>query len=379
MDIVFIDATAWAAYDPDTPFERPLGGSQSSVCYLAPELANLGHRVTLATRAAEPKLVRGVHCEPIHGIDGSLRDADCVVQLSALFPPRLVELKALCRPDTRQILWTGYAHDQPAVTALAQPETRALVDGFALVSEWQADCFYQAFGLDPMRIGILRNAVGPAFADLFGGGPILPAKADPPSLCYTSTPFRGLDRLLPAFARIRAAVPDARLEIYSSMAIYNDLQDPYQALYDEARTSPGVTYHGAVPQPALAQALRSATMLAYPNTFPETSCIAVMEAMAAGCSVVTSDLGALPETGAGFIHLTPPLVDPEAHAEAFADRVIELLTAGETDPAGTEAHLQDQVAFAVAENNWARRAEQWNTWLSMLASEDAHSPLSDLQ
>jgi glycosyltransferase involved in cell wall biosynthesis len=368
MDIVFIDATAWAAYDPDTPFERPLGGSQSSVCYLAPELVKLGHRVTLASRAAEPKQVRGVRCEPIHGMqDGFLRDADCVVQLSAVLHAMLAELKALCRPDTRQILWTGYAHDQPAVAALAQPETQALVDNFALVSEWQAECFCQAFGLDPMRIGILRNAAGPAFADLFGGGPILPAKVGPPTLCYTSTPFRGLDRLLAAFARIRAAVPDARLEIYSSMAVYNDLHDPFQPLYDVARTSPGVAYHGSVPQPALAQALRSATMLAYPNTFPETSCIAVMEAMAAGCTVVTSDLGALPETGAGFIDLTPPLADPDAHAEAFADRVIQLLAARQADPAGTEAYLQDQVAYAVAENSWARRAEQWSTWLSGLA------------
>ncbi len=60
-----------------------------------------------------------------------------------------------------------------------------------------------------------------------------------------------------------------------------------------------------------------------------------------------------------------PLVDPDAHAEAFTDRVIELLAARQADPAGTEAHLQAQVAFAVAENSWARRAEQWNTWLSM--------------
>lgn len=369
MDIVFIDATIWTAYSPETPFERPLGGSQSAVCYLTPELAKLGHRVTLASRAAEPKLVRGVHCQPIDGMENCvLRNADCIVQLSGVYHSMLAELKALCRPDARQILWTGHAHDQPAVAALAQPETRALVDGFALVSEWQAACFCQAFGLDPARIGILRNAVGPAFADLFEGGPILPAKVGPPTLCYTSTPFRGLDRLLAAFARIRGVVPDARLEIYSSMAVYNDLHDPFQPLYDAARTSPGVAYHGSITQPALAQALRRATMLAYPNTFPETSCIAVMEAMAAGCTVVTSYLGALPETGAGLIDLTPPLADPHVHAEVFADRATQVLAARQADPAGTEARLQAQVAYTVAENNWARRAEQWSAWLTGCAS-----------
>ena len=66
MDIVFIDSTSWAAYDPDTPFERPLGGTQSAVCYLAPELAKLGHRVTLASRAAEPKLVLHPHSAMRH-------------------------------------------------------------------------------------------------------------------------------------------------------------------------------------------------------------------------------------------------------------------------------------------------------------------------
>jgi glycosyltransferase involved in cell wall biosynthesis len=368
MDIVFIDATTWAAYYPDTPYERPLGGSQSAVCYLTHELAKLGHRVTLVSRGAEPKFVRGVRCQPIGGMqDGVLRNADCVVQVNAVQHAVLTELKALCRPGARLILWTGHAHDQPGVAALTRQETRALIDGFALVSEWQADCFCQAFGLDPARIGILRNAAGPAFADLFGGGPILSAKVGPPMLCYTSTPFRGLDRLLAAFTRIKAAVRDARLEIYSSMAVYNDLHDPFQPLYDLARVSPGVSYHGSIAQATLAQALRRATMLAYPNTFAETSCIAVMEAMAAGCTVVTSDLGALPETGAGYIDLVPLLADADAHAGAFADRVIELLASRQADPVGTEARLQAQVSFAVAEYSWARRAEQWSAWLSGMA------------
>lgn len=365
MDIVFVDAAAWA-YDPDTPFQRPLGGSQSAACYLTPELVKMGHRVTLASRDAAVTVVRGVHCQPVPGIEqGMLHDADCVVHLGGVHPG-LAEFQALCRPGARHILWTGLAHDQPFVAPLASPAIRALFSGFAMVSEWQADCFHQAFGLDPARIGILRNAVGPAFAELFAEAPILPAKSGPPTLCYTSAPYRGLDRLLAAFTLIRAAVPDAHLDIYSSMAVYNALLDPFRPLYDAARSAPGVTYHGAVAQPALARALQGATMLAYPNTFAETSCIAVMEAMAAGCTIVTSDLGALPETGAGFVELMRPPADPHAHAEAFADRVIESLAARESDPAGTEAHLRAQVDHTVAENNWARRAEQWHTWLTLL-------------
>jgi glycosyltransferase involved in cell wall biosynthesis len=107
-------------------------------------------------------------------------------------------------------------------------------------------------------------------------------------------------------------------------------------------------------------------MLAYPNTFPEGACIAVMEAMAAGCAVVTTNLAALPETGAGLIELLEPIADPDAHAEAFADRVIQVLADRQADPADTEARMQAQAAYAVAENNWARRAEQWSEWLSML-------------
>lgn len=95
-----------------------------------------------------------------------------------------------------------------------------------------------------------------------------------------------------------------------------------------------------------------------------------MEAMTAGRALVTSDLGALAGDGRRLHRSDGALADPHAHAEAFAGRVIDLLAvlaAREADPASTEAHLQAQVAYAVAENNWARRAEQWSTWFSMLA------------
>ena len=50
----------------------------------------------------------------------------------------------------------------------------------------------------------------------------------------------------------------------------------------------------------LAAELAQAAALAYPSTYPETSCIAALEAMSVGAAVLTTRSGAMPETTAGF-------------------------------------------------------------------------------
>ena len=117
------------------------------------------------------------------------------------------------------------------------------------------------------------------------------------TLGYTSTPFRGLEVLLSAFPEVLIEFPEAELKVFSSMKVYqqDERGDAFAPLYKRCRTTPSVHYVGSVPQPRLAEELKAATILAYPNTFAETSCIAVMEAMAAGLHIVTTDLGTLPD------------------------------------------------------------------------------------
>lgn len=367
LNFVFIDPIDWD-YDVESPWERPLGGSQSALCYLAIELAKLGHGVSLVNHTSRPGIRQGVtHANLNHIPMPILHTADIYVILNGCAWEYFEQIDPHSKPNTPHVLWTQHAHDQPAVQPLTDTKVRDFWDAYVLISNWQQQCYERAFGIDKSRIQILRNAVGPRFLGLFDG-PIMAQKAWPPVFCYTSTPFRGLDRLLIAFKQIQAEIPEARLQVFSGMKVYfkgeQEEDDPCRPLYELCRQMPGVEYHGSVPQPDLALALRRATALAYPNTYAETSCISVMEAMAAGCEVITSDLGALRETCAGFGHLLPPLGDGGQHADQFARRAIEVMAAYRRDPAATEQRLSAQVAYANTETTWAHRARQWEEWAS---------------
>jgi glycosyltransferase involved in cell wall biosynthesis len=131
----------------------------------------------------------------------------------------------------------------------------------------------------------------------------------------------------------------------------------------------GVDYRGSLAQPQLAAELRSVSVLAYPNTFAETSCIAVLEAMASGCLVVTSDLGALPETTAGFARLVALTGGREAFRDRFIEATVEALgTLMGSVSAATESHLRRQVSQMNADARWSERAGQWAAWLSRLVN-----------
>lgn len=380
VKIAFLDP-AGGDYTPDTPRLHPLGGSQSALCYLAEALAATKLEVTLINGTRTPGLVRGVRCLPASAVSWeAMRAFDVVVLLNGCPTEALVRLRAALDGGRKLILWMQHAVDQPAAQCVAEPEARACWDGYAFVSRWQVDGYLTAFGLDRRLCRILRNGIAPAFSALFPAGlfpaGLLPVGADimaakpwPPVLAYTSTPFRGLDVLLDSVPRLRAAIPGTTVRVFSSLDGYQVPadRDPYGALYQRCRDTEGVEYVGAVSQGALAEALRGATGLAYPNRFAETSCIAAMEALAAGCLVVSSALGALPETTAGFARLIPVPEDPAEHAVRFADAVRSALLQWRDEGPATGRRLREQVDHVTTGMSWAGRAGDWLAWLAELS------------
>jgi glycosyltransferase involved in cell wall biosynthesis len=356
-------------YVIDTPRVKPLGGSQSALCYLAEELAGRGHAVTLVNSTTAPGTSRGVDCFRFEQIPLACHAEGAVaIVLSGASPEIPRRIRALWPRSGPIVLWCHHNRDQAAVAGLADSSTRACWDRFVFVSAWQAGGYRETFGIDGGRMKVIANAVSPAFEGLFPDPQAIVAeKPWPPVLCYTSTPFRGLEVLLEAFPRIRAAIPGTRLRVFSGMSLYGVRagEDPYARLYERCRASEGVEYVGPVSQTELARELRAATCFAYPCTFEETFCIAALEAMAAGCVVIASDLGALRDTTAGFGQLVAPDPDKGVHARRFADFAVEVLDEYRRSPQARE-RLAEQVAAVNRTATWRVRAGEWESWLRSL-------------
>jgi glycosyltransferase involved in cell wall biosynthesis len=227
-------------------------------------------------------------------------------------------LRDVIGPGIPIYFWTGHADDQLTVQYLTHEDARDQWNGFIFAREWQRDRFIQRLGLRRARTAVIRYAIAPIFENRFADAESLASakRHDRPQLAYTSAPYRGLELLLSIFPLLTSG---ADLWVYSSMATYagGDTDARYRHLYEKCRSMPSVDYIGAVPQPELAAALESVNVLAYPNVFPETGCIAVMEAMASGCAVVTSNLGALPETTEVFASLIDVGDDWYAYARKY--------------------------------------------------------------
>lgn len=367
MNILFLDSIE-RDYSVDSAWTQPMGGTQSGVCYLAAQLASMGHTVFLLNHTAEERVEHGVRGLPIEHYfsqnEMSSLHLDAVVVVNSA--RNGLAVRRLVGKNVPVILWAHHLTDQPSMVDLKEPSYQQAFDGFAMVSQWQRDEYLGAFSLDPTRVEVMRNAISP-HAEAFLDAPMdaLLLEKTKPILTYTSTPFRGLDILVHLFPAIREQVPNCELHIYSSMKVYgeeskSDTQQ-FQSLYEQARATPGIEYKGSVSQVELAKAMSTMTALAYPNTYLETSCIAALEAMAVGLRVISTHAGALPETTAGFAHLVSSRLPSETYLAQFEKFTVQSLLERKGD--GNRAHLEKQRDYIKNDYRWSQRARQWEAWL----------------
>jgi glycosyltransferase involved in cell wall biosynthesis len=337
LRIVFIHSTF--EFDGNALLERPLGGTETAMIGVTRELARIaGNEVVIFTNTPRHAVFDGVTYYPLAQLKawGGTHAIDVLISIRQWMPFWLnlnARLRIYFSPDAYDQPFLRRAFDVTApvdgkpvsLPVFAPSQFMAAVDRIFCVSRWQADTLVEKLGFPPQKIVVTGNAI---FPESFQPKPFEERR---PGLVYSSTPFRGLEHLAAYFPEIRRRVEAARLVVCSGMDVYSMAREEeeqlFGALYRNLVTL-GAELHGSIRQRSLADIMCRNLVYAYPNTFPETFCISVLEAQAAGMAVVTSRRAALAERIThgvdGFLIDGEPASD--AYRIAFIDTVEMLLT-----------------------------------------------------
>jgi len=199
--------------------------------------------------------------------------------------PRLLE------KDKINILWMHHYINQKETENLKNKEYISKLDHIVFNSNWNFENFQLQYKIPQNKSIVLKNAINKIE---FKNKP-----KDKISLIYHTTPWRGLELLLKVFKKIENV--NVELNICSSTIIYgkkfhSSYDVKFKKLFDDCKNTKNVHFHGYKDNSSIVEMLKEVHIFSYPSIWIETSCISAIEAMAAGCEVVTTNLGALKET-----------------------------------------------------------------------------------
>src|SRR5210317_1497461 len=258
------------------------------------------------------------------------------------------------------VLWQKNSYDQPNLAPWFKDKSNHdKYDWYVFNSNWNFEKFRMMFDIPLNKSLVIKNGVG----DI---EPIATTykKGDPIKIIHHCTPWRGLSVLLGAMQLVKN--PLITLDVYSSTEVYgkrfhDQTDDQYKELYEQARQLPNVNYIGYKPNEYIKEHLKDYRLFVYPSIWEETSCISLLEAMAAGLYCVTTNYGALYETGAEFPMYVPYSNDYRSLAKKFAGS-IEMAALSLEDPNIIE-HLKMQKKFVNYFYDWKIKGNAWNRFL----------------
>lgn len=264
-------------------------------------------------------------------------------------------------PDKKAILWLHDLPNDPESQHLKDKESRERFSKIIAVSDWQLQLYNLMLGVTYNEAFVLKNAIRPIEMSMEKeyDGTV--------RIIYHTTPHRGLGILIPVFEQLAKKYDNIQLDVFSSFNVYGwpERDKPFEELFDRCRMHPKINYHGAVSNEEIREALVKSHIFAYPSIWPETSCIAAMEAMSAMNVIVCPNYAALPETTAGFADMYQWSEDPNTHANRFAG-VLDTAIKEIIDNGPNNNRLNFQKTYADVMYNWDIRAKQWEGLLKSM-------------
>ena len=339
-------------YDGRTPRQKGVGGGITARIRMAHALQRRGHRVTLVVNCPRRETYEGVEYVPLDQATSLV--SDILILTTSGDRLDLTPALALRREAALKIVW---------VHGPAKPGGMDEIgwDSCYAVSNFIGGIAREQWGIPAVRIFVSYNAFDEA---LFAGAEAEGLKRDPYRLVYFSHPSKGLETAVAVFERLRAQDRRFTLRVFGGEELWGgegsvpDLPD-------------GASYAGLVGQAEIVGELVQAGISLQMQAREEPFGLSVIEAMRAGCLVVASPVGALPELiddGRNGLLITGDHTDPSVR-DGATSRILELVE----DPPAMEAIRAEAMASPWSSD---RMADVWTghwNWLLRTPTDRARN------
>lgn len=277
--LLFVDLTE--GHDPKRLYEKPTGGTLTSLTKIPEYLAKQGYEVYVASTYGKSEIYNGVH----YIVKGeTVPKWDVTIFNRNVLPNDFV---TYCKQQGSKIIW--WLHDI-VDTRYLPDATFKLVDHIVALSNYCKETYSDFYDIKKEIISVISNGVD---NEIFTPGDY--EKRNPHLFITASALIKGYAPLQVTYDSLKAYDPDLDFRIYSSQKLHGfENTNSQQQFLDNMKKVGAHIYHPTSPK-VLASIMQKAWGLLMPNSYPEICSNLLLQARACGLPVVTSQIGANPE------------------------------------------------------------------------------------
>jgi glycosyltransferase involved in cell wall biosynthesis len=284
LSIAFIYPKRYSFYPPDY-LGRGLGGTESTLVLLAKALAKLGHNIEVYNCCFKDGVYDHVSWKSLWTLDQNNK-FDVVISL------RLLETFKEYKFDS--VIKAVWIHDE-ALQGASQLDKSDDVNMWISVSNTQKKFIEKKEIIKPENWFITRNAFDEdIYTDI-----LRKTKKVKNQAIYCSTPDRGLDCLLDMWPEIKERVPNAKLVVTGSFALWGVSDEEnnriFGEIYEKVFKLKDVSLFKRLSKQELAKLQSESEVMLYPTDFNEMFCISALECFAVGTPIISSKKAAMIE------------------------------------------------------------------------------------
>jgi len=327
LDIIFL--VAGMEIYPGILKEKSLGGSETTGLAMAYGLAKKGHNVKLFCNTKEPGEEDGVTFLPAGTDPGGIQNylsyvTNCPVDVNVV--QRIPQAFSFQNKAKLNILWQ---HDFATIRQRKDFNSCLWnVDEVFVLSDWQKNQYKDIYEMLDDQMGDTPTYNYDLFWQTSNGIDViedLKITRKKKQLVYTNRPERGMDILLHDIApKIWAKDKDVEILICGYDNTTSDMLPFYESLWTKIKQYQDqgfkIGHLGALTKQNLYKLYQESTAFIYPTEFYETSCITAMESQECGLPMITSNLGALPET---LCNESNFIIDGNAKTQQYQDAFVK--------------------------------------------------------